>query len=143
MTAAIIWLVLGIALAVAEVFALTFVLVMFALGALAAAGAAALGVELVGQLIVFGVVSTAAIAGVRPLVRRHLQGSGKDADMGLAAIEGANGLVLEAVDADHGLVKIDGEMWRARPYDATQVIPVGEQVRVIEVKGATAMVWRD
>ncbi len=50
--------------------------------------------------------------------------------------------MLEQVDADHGLVKIDGEIWRARSYDATQEFEPGERVRVIEVKGATAMVWQ-
>jgi membrane protein implicated in regulation of membrane protease activity len=59
------------------------------------------------------------------------------------AIEGSAGLVLEQVDTDHGLVKIDGEMWTARSYDATQVMEPGERVRVVEVRGATAMVWRD
>jgi membrane protein implicated in regulation of membrane protease activity len=141
--AAIIWLVLGIALAVAEVFTSTFVLLMLAVGALAAAAGAALDLNVVGQMLVFGAVSGAALAGVRPVVRRHLRGDGSTTRIGMEAIEGANGLVVEAVDAEHGSVRIDGELWRARPYDATQTIPIGEQVRVIEVKGATAMVWRD
>ena len=63
--------------------------------------------------------------------------------MGLEAIEGSTGVVLEEIDESHGLIKIEGELWRARPYDATQVIPAGEHVRVVEIKGATAMVWRD
>jgi len=142
--AAILWLIVGVGLAVAEAFALSLVLVMFALGAFAAAGAAALDVGPVGQLLVFGVVSDASLAGLRPILRRQMgQHTTTGDEIGLAAIEGADGLVLEQVDTDHGLVKIDGEMWRARPYDATQVIQIGEQVRVIEVKGATAMVWRD
>ncbi|HLL67786.1 MAG TPA: NfeD family protein [Micromonosporaceae bacterium] len=140
---AIIWLVAAIGLAVAEVFSSTLVLLMLAAGALAAAGAGALGVGLVGQLIAFGTVSAAGLIAVRPVVRRHLHPDVSETRMGIEAIEGSEGTVLEAIDADHGLVNIAGEMWRARPYDATQVIEVGEQVRVIEVKGATAMVWRD
>jgi membrane protein implicated in regulation of membrane protease activity len=140
---AVIWLVIAIALAVAEIFTSTFVLLMFAAGAFAAAGAAALGFELVSELIVFGVVSAAALAVVRPAIQKHLRRETAESRMGIDAIEGSRGTVLEEIDAEHGLVKIEGEMWRARPYDATQVIPIGEQVRVIEVKGATAMVWRD
>jgi membrane protein implicated in regulation of membrane protease activity len=34
-------------------------------------------------------------------------------------------------------------MWSARADDATQVFEPGERVRVIEVKGATALVWRE
>jgi membrane protein implicated in regulation of membrane protease activity len=137
------WLVVGVALVVAEVFTTTFVLIMFAAGAFAAAAAAALGLPLWAQALAFAVVSAAALAGVRPLIQRHWHRSSDAAPVGLAAIEGSAGLVLERVDADHGLIKIDGEMWSARPYDATQVIEPGERVRVIEIKGATALVWRE
>jgi membrane protein implicated in regulation of membrane protease activity len=137
------WLAVGVALAIAEMFTSTFVLLMFAAGAIAAAAVAAVGLPLWVQALVFGIVSTAALAGVRPLIQRHLHRNSDSAPVGLAAIEGAAGLVLERVDADHGLVKIDGEMWTARPYDATQVIEAGERIRVIEIKGATALVWRE
>jgi membrane protein implicated in regulation of membrane protease activity len=137
------WLVIGVALAIAEMFTTTFVLIMFAAGALAAAAVAALGLPLWVQVLVFGGVSAAALAGVRPLIQRHWHRDSDSAPVGLAAIEGAAGLVLERIDSDHGLIKIDGEMWSARPYDATQVIEPGERVRVIEIKGATALVWRE
>ncbi|GAA5191635.1 NfeD family protein [Rugosimonospora acidiphila] len=137
------WLVVGVALAIAEVFTTTFVLVMLAAGAFAAAAGAALGLPWYLQVLVFSVVSAAALALARPAIRRHLQTDAPGAPMGLAAIEGALGLVLERVDLDHGLIKIEGEMWSARPYDATQVIEKGERVRVIEIKGATALVWRE
>ena len=39
----------------------------------------------------------------------------------MEAIEGAEALVMEQVDAEQGMVKIDGELWTARPYDATQI----------------------
>ena len=124
---------------------MTFVLVMFAAGAFAAAIAAALGAGLPIQAAVFAVVSTASLAAVRPVIRKHRQSAleGGGESFGVEAIEGSSGLVLEQVDLDHGLVKIDGELWTARVYDATQVIDPGERVRVIQVKGATALVWRD
>ena len=137
------WLVIGVALAIAEMFSSTFVLIMFAAGAFAAAVAAALGLPVWIQLAAFGAVSAAALAGVRPLLQRHLHRNSDPAPLGLAAIEGSAGLVLERVDADHGLIKIEGEMWSARPYDATQVMEPGERVRVIEIKGATALVWKE
>ncbi len=133
----------GVALVIAEVFTTTFVLIMFAAGAIAAAAAAAIGLPLWAQALVFAAVSAAALVGVRPLIQRRLHRSSDPAPVGLAAIEGAAGLVLERVDADHGLIKIDGEMWSARPYDATQVIEPGERVRVIEIKGAMVLVWRE
>ena len=137
------WLLVAVGLAVAEVFTGTFVLIMLAAGGLAAAATAALGGELWAQGLVFAIVSALALVMVRPTIRRHLDTSGPDAQIGLAAIEGSTCVVLEHVDADHGLVKIEGETWRARSYDGTQEFEPGERVRVIEVKGATAMVWRD
>ena len=136
------WLTLGVVLAVAEVFTGTFVLVMLAAGALAAALVAALGVPVGIQALVFAAVSAAALWLARPALRRHLHQGGSDTPIGMAQLEGASALVLEDVDAEHGLVKIGGEIWTARAYDATQLFTAGERVRVIEVKGATALVWR-
>jgi membrane protein implicated in regulation of membrane protease activity len=141
--AAWLWFIVGVALAVAEVFTTTFVLIMFAGGAFAAAAAAALGLPLWVQLIAFGAVSAAALWLVRPAIRGRLDNEDAAARMGLAVIEGGIGTVLETVDPDHGLIKIEGETWRARAYDHTQVIEKGERVRVIEIKGATALVWRE
>jgi membrane protein implicated in regulation of membrane protease activity len=141
----LLWIVLGVVLAVAEMFTATFVLIMLAAGAFAAAAAAALGAPVAGQVAAFGVVSALALAAVRPIIMRHGLSASQTGDtpFGVEAIEGSAGLVLEQVDADHGLVKIDGEMWTARSYDATQVMEPGERVRVVEVRGATALVWRD
>jgi membrane protein implicated in regulation of membrane protease activity len=139
----VVWLVVGVGLVIAELFTTTFVLLMLAAGAFAAAGAAAIGVGPVGEGLVFAVVSALALWGIRPAIRRHLHVNETDTPMGLNAIEGASCLVVEDVDEEHGMVKIEGELWRARPYDATQVIPAGERVRVLEIKGATVMVWKD
>jgi membrane protein implicated in regulation of membrane protease activity len=141
----VLWIVLGVVLAVAEMFTATFVLIMLAAGAFAAAITAALGAPVPVQIAAFAAVSAAALAAVRPLIMRHRLTANESGDMafGVEAIEGSAGLVLEQVDSDHGLVKIDGEMWSARAYDATQVMEPGERVHVVEVRGATAMVWRD
>jgi membrane protein implicated in regulation of membrane protease activity len=133
----------AVGLAIAEVFTVTFGFLMFAAGALAAAGTAAVGGDLWVQGLVFAIVSALALVVVRPALKRRLDDSTDDSQIGLAAIEGSTCLVLERVDSDHGLVKIDGETWRARSFDGTQEYEPGERVRVIEVKGATAMVWRD
>lgn len=137
------WLVVGAVLAIAEVFTTTFVLIMFAAGAFAAAGAAALGFPLWAQLIAFGAVSAASLWLVRPSITARLSQSQEAAEMGLAEIEGGIGVVLQTVDVNRGLIKIEGETWSARALDASQVIEKGERVRVIEIKGATALVWRE
>ncbi len=139
----ILWLLLAIGLVVAEVFTTTFVLLMFAVGALAAAGVAALDGPVYLQGIVFAAVSVLALFGLRPVLRQHLHLGGARVPMGVEAIEGSTGVVMEAVDAEHGVIKIEGETWLARAYDVTQSYAVGERVRVVEIKGATALVWRD
>ncbi len=140
-----IWLIAGLGLAAAEVFLGTFVLLMFAIGAIAAAGVAALGGGPVLESIVFVAVSVLALLAARPAITRHLKAStGEGAQpFGVAAIEGETCTVLERVDLEQGRVKIGGETWRARSYDGTQVFEPGERVRVIEIKGATALVWRE
>lgn len=142
--AAIIWLILGVVLAIAEMFSLAFVMIMVAAGAFAAAAAAALGAPVLVQGAVFVAVTAATLAGVRPVLRRY-QRAGTDVDaepMGVAALEGADALVLERIDAHHGLIRVSGEEWSARAFDATQEFDPGEQVQIIKIKGATALVWR-
>lgn len=141
--AAIIWLVLGVVLAVAEIFSLTFVALMVAAGAFAAAIAAALGAPVLAQGGVFVVVTAISLLGVRPIIRRYQGGRDHEVEpMGVAALEGSDALVVEAVDAHTGLIKVSGEEWTARSFDATQSFEPGEQVQIIKIKGATALVWR-
>lgn len=139
------WVVLAVALAIAEAFTGTLVLIMFAAGAVAAAIAAGLGLGLLGQAIVFTGVSVASLVLLRPIIRKHMLPAiaGEDATIGVRKLEGAPGTVLEQVTEAGGLVRVEGELWTARVYDATQVLEPGERIRVIEVRGTTALVWRD
>jgi membrane protein implicated in regulation of membrane protease activity len=40
-----------------------------------------------------------------------------------------------------GRVRIGGEVWSARSYDETLVIPAGRIVDVMQIEGATALVY--
>jgi membrane protein implicated in regulation of membrane protease activity len=139
----VIWLVAGVLLAIAELFTLDFVLIMLAGGALAASVAALLDAPPLVQVLTFAVVSGLGMIGVRPAIRRKLHASADPAVMGVEAMEGTEAVVVEQVEQGRGMVKIGGELWSARPYDATQVIEAGAHVRVVEVKGATALVWKE
>jgi len=142
---AVLWIVLAIALAIGEAFTATFLLIMFSAGALAAAGAAALDAPVLLQVIVFAVVSGLSMAAIRPIIVRHARPAVETGGtpIGMEALEGSHGTVLEEVDADRGLIKIDGELWQARAYDGNEKYIPGERVRVLRVRGATAIVWRD
>ncbi|HEV8567064.1 MAG TPA: NfeD family protein [Actinoplanes sp.] len=142
---AVLWIVLAIALAIGEAFTATLLVIMFAAGALAAAGAAALGAPLLLQVIVFALVSGLSVGAIRPIIIRHARSALETGEtpFGLEAMEGSHGTVLEEVNADRGMIKIDGELWQARSFDGNEKYLPGERVRVLRVRGATAIVWRD
>jgi membrane protein implicated in regulation of membrane protease activity len=139
----VLWLIVGVLLALAELATGDFVLLMLAGGGFAAALVGAIGGPIVVQLLAFAVVSGLGLATVRPAIKRRLHQSAEPTPMGIEALEGTQATVVETVRGDRGMVKIGGELWTARPYDATQVIEAGEQVRVVEVRGATALVWKE
>jgi len=136
----LIWVIAAAVLAGGELLSLDLVLIMFAGGAAAAAGTAALGAPVLVQAIVFAVVSIGLLLGARPLARRHMTVA--HTRTGIEALTGAQALVLEPVDRHTGRVKIGGEVWTARSYDETETFAVGEHVHVMEISGATALVWR-
>ncbi len=142
---AVLWIVLAIALAIGEAFTATLLIIFFAVGALAAAGAAALGAPLLLQAIVFAIVSGLSVVAIRPIIMKHQRSAVESGEtpFGVEAIEGSAATVIEEVDTDRGLVKIDGELWTARAFDHTEKYLPGQRVRVIKVRGATAIVWRD
>ncbi|WP_433378081.1 NfeD family protein [Actinoplanes sp. CA-142083] len=142
---AVLWIVLGIALAIAEAFTATLLIIFFAVGALAAAGAAALGAPLLVQVIVFALFSGLSVGALRPIILRHAKSALESGDtpFGIEAMEGRHGEVIEEVDGGHGMIKLEGEIWQARSFDGTEKYLPGERVRVVKVDGATAIVWRD
>ncbi|HEX6469425.1 MAG TPA: NfeD family protein [Streptosporangiaceae bacterium] len=139
-SASVWWIVVAIVLGIAEVFGTFLVFGMFAVGALAAALVAALHANVVVQALAFAVVSTALLAFLRPIARRHLHGS-PEARTGVDALIGQEALVLQRVDAHGGRVKIKGEIWSARALHPEQILEPGTAADVIEIKGATAVVY--
>ena len=142
---ALLWIVLAIALVIAEAFTATILVVFFAAGAAAAAAAAALDAPLLVQVIVFALVSGLSVAAIRPIVVRHARSALETGEtaFGVEALEGAHGTVLDDVSSNQGMIKIDGELWQARSFDGKETFTAGERVRVVKVRGATVLVWRD
>ena len=62
---------------------------------------------------------------------------------GVKALEGKSALVLDRVARDEGQVKVDGQVWTARPLNDGDVFEPGEQVTVMHIDGATAVVWKN
>jgi membrane protein implicated in regulation of membrane protease activity len=133
------WVLLAVILAVGEVMSLSLFLAPFAVGALVGAAAELAGSGTAIAIIVFLVSSGLLLGLVRPIARRHMR-TPAQLRTGTAALVGKTALVTETISADAGAVKLDGEFWTARPYDADEVIESGSRVHVVEIKGATALV---
>ncbi|MBJ6646867.1 NfeD family protein [Streptomyces griseoincarnatus] len=134
------WLIGAAALGIALVVTAMPELGMLAVGAVAAAVVSGIfGGGAVAQVAVFAVVSTALIAVVRPIARRH-RSQRPELASGVDALKGKQAVVLERVDGSGGRIKLAGEVWSARALDAGHSYEVGQEVDVVEIEGATAIV---
>lgn len=135
-----VWLLAAGVLGAAEFFTLTLVLGLLAGAALVAAVVAGVGIGLLGQLVALGVAAAAGLVVVRPVALRHMAQAPLTRE-GSDALIGKRAEVMQEVTASHGLIKISGEEWSARALDESLVIPVGALVDVMEIEGATAVVY--
>ncbi|MEU6913813.1 NfeD family protein [Streptomyces olindensis] len=134
------WLIGAAALGIALVVTAMPELGMLAVGAIAAAVATGVfGGGAVAQVVVFAVVSTAGIAAVRPIANRH-RAQRPQLATGVDALKGRQAVVLERVDASGGRIKLAGEVWSARALDTDRAYEVGQEVDVVDIEGATAIV---
>ena len=142
MSAAVIWLIVALGLAGTEALTGDMFLLMLGGGALAAAGSSwLLDLPIWVDGAVFLVVSVLLLTLVRPELRRRLTPP-KRLSTGIEALEGKRALVLDRVARDEGQVKIDGQVWTARPLNEGDEFEPGEQVTVMRIDGATAVVWK-
>ena len=134
------WLGLAVLLGALELFSLDLILLMLAAGALAGMGVSLIpGVGLPFEILAAVATSLAMLTFVRPTFIKRLHG-GPDLKQGFDALIGEEGFTVAEITVHGGQVKVGGEVWTARPYDETAVIPVGAKVRVYEIRGATAYV---
>src|SRR6185369_6850306 len=119
MAVPLIWLIAALALAGAEALTGDLFLLMLGGGALAAAGSSLFVDDLWVHGAVFLVVSVLLLVLVRPA------------------------LVLDRVARHEGQVKLDGEIWTARPLNDNDVYEPGDHVTVVHIDGATAVVWKN
>jgi membrane protein implicated in regulation of membrane protease activity len=125
--AAVVWLIAGLALIVAEVLSGGFVLMMLGMGALVAAGFAWLGASIWLDVAVFAGTSVALTLLARPMLMHRMH----------AAQVSTN---VDALLGDKAIVISSGELWSARAYDETEVLEPGQRVTVMTISGATAVV---
>ena len=136
-----IWLWLGAAVLFGIVEALTagLVSIWFVAGAAAGLVTAVLGLGIPVQVGAFIVVTAAALAATRPLVKRWT--AGQAVPTNADRVLGQTVRVTEPIDneAGAGAVYADGKTWTARSDDGV-VIPAGTRVTVERIEGVKLFV---
>ncbi|MGB9838409.1 MAG: NfeD family protein [Methanothermobacter sp.] len=130
------WVIIAAICLIGEMLTAGFFLLWFAFGALAAAALGYLGFDTTVQFVTFVVVSVILLAVSRPFAARI---TGEPAKKAVAdRLIGKEGVVIEAITSQSsGLVRIDGETWRARS-DAD--LKEGEMVKVKAIEGVKLVV---
>ena len=135
------WLGAALLLAVVEILSVDLVLIMFAAGALVATGLALLDTPLWVQIAGFAVTSTLLLVALRPYLLRHLRQRVPLVETNSAAHVGRVAVAVTPVTERGGRVKLAGEVWTARTDDRGG-IDTGDEVSVLRIDGATAVVTR-
>ncbi len=141
----ILWIVLGVALIIAEIFTFGFVLFCFGIGAFAAALAGALGLGLALQFFIFAVVSIVLTVMSRTIFSKYFSHDDDDAiKMGMDALPGQVGTVTVGSRGalQEGAVKVYGSTWTAFPVDSEMSLIEGEKVEVVRVQGSSIYVQK-
>jgi membrane protein implicated in regulation of membrane protease activity len=134
------WLLLAVALGVAEMVSLDLILLMVAAGAVVGALVALAGAPFILQVLLAAGASGAMLMLVRPSLVARLH-DGPTLVSGHDRLVGQQGVVTEELSAlNPGRVKVGGEIWSACPYDEGLTIPPGATVEVFAIRGATAYV---
>ena len=134
-----IWIGLIVIFLVIEGLTAGLVTIWFAVGALAALIAAMFHAPLWLQLVWFFVISIAAFAVTRPLVKKYINGRTQptNADM----LIGQECLVTEDIDnlTGHGAVTVGGKVWTARAQGDI-AIAAGTTATVLRIEGVKLIV---
>ena len=129
------WMIAGLLLVVGEVLTGGFVLLWFAIGAVAAGACAFAGTSFNVQLVAFGVSSLLLFLGSRTIFRTVLMRNGHKVPTNVDAMIGTQAEVLEEIGPGlrAGTVKVGGETWNA--ISAGAVLRSGTKVTIEAIQG--------
>jgi membrane protein implicated in regulation of membrane protease activity len=137
--AKLIWLILMILFLIMEANTVSLVSAWFAVGSLAALIASLFGAPGWLQITLFLATSAAALACLRPLVRKYIKP--KIVPTNTDALLNSQGYVTEEIDnlAARGQVKLGAIEWTARSTNGNP-IPQGTLVKVDKIEGVKVFV---
>ncbi|SHH16613.1 NfeD family protein [Thermosipho atlanticus] len=128
---------------VLEIITPTFFIFWFGIGGIAASITAYFVGNTIWELTTFIIVSGILVVLTRPLVNKM---SGEQPrKINIDEIIGKRALVIEEIDnkAGKGVVKVNGDTWRAYSQKDDIKIKKGEHVKVLQVEGAHLIVERE
>ena len=135
------WIVFGVILMVIEILTPTFFIFWFGLGSLAAAVVAYFHENTLLELLTFVIVSAILVLSTRRLAKK-LSGE-QIRSINVDDIVGKEALVIERVDnkaGTAGVVKVNGDMWRAVSFDDNITFEKGELAVIEKVEGAHVVI---
>jgi membrane protein implicated in regulation of membrane protease activity len=141
MNSEIIWLIAVVVFTVGEMATLGFFLAPFAVGALLGLIVDLIGGGIVLQFAAAIIGTVGSFLALRPVAKRHM-GDVNPVPTNTAALIGKTAYVVDKIVNDEGIgtVRIGGEVWTAKSDDEDGVIDAGTKVKVIEIRGVTAVV---
>mgnify|MGYP003331743346 FL=1 len=133
------WIIAMVAFLIVEAVTVGLASIWFALGSLAAMVCAKLNAQIWVQIVVFLIVSAAALYFTRPLVKKYINGKKQPTNADMAI--GKECRVTETINnvAGTGAVYVDGKTWTARSED-DEVIEEGELVWALRIEGVKLIV---
>lgn len=133
------WLILMAVMIAIEIITLGLSTIWFAIGALVAYIVALFGADVAVQVVVFLVVSLAALFFTRPVAVRFFNNKDRE-KTNVDSVIGSVAKVVEKIDNfnSKGRVKLNGMEWMARSVDGSE-IEIGESVVIKEVSGVKLM----
>lgn len=126
------WIALAILAAIVEVSIPHFGVIFVSLGAIAAAGVAAIGLGFPAQIVVFVVALGLSLGLLRPRLVKQMGAPGVPSRT--EPLIGHEGVVTEAIESrvGAGRVNVGGEDWAAR---STTSLSAGTRIRVVGADG--------
>lgn len=119
----IVWAIAILVFVIVEAATVGLASIWFALGSLAALIVSVLGAPLWLQIVVFIVLSLAALAMTRPLAMKYVNKRSQPTNAD--RLIGTTGIVTETINniAATGTVSADGKLWTARSTDGSVIEP--------------------
>ena len=136
---AIFWLITTLVMLLIEGATAGLVIIWFAIGSLAALICALLGGAIWLQVLLFAMVSGAALVATRPLVRKYV--NARYIRTNADSLIGQTAVVKDAVSNNDGkgLCSCKGKIWSARSKDGAPIEP-GVTVKICAIEGVKLIV---